>query len=90
MNILAALAADPNVSPAFRAAISPICPERATYKVALRKHDWSHEFSDDGNAYRKGKAELVALREQQQRIDRDWKIWNSIAPAQCANGGSYS
>lgn len=68
----------------------PAILERCSYETALRKHDWSHEFSDDGNVYRRGRAELAALREQQARIDRDWRIWNSIAPTQCANGRSYS
>lgn len=69
---------------------SQICPQRADYEVALRKHDWSHEFSDDFDAYRKGRQELQALRKQQARIDPLFVIWNSIAPPQCRGGRSYS
>lgn len=81
----------PIIADVFRAAAAlPVSAERAGYIAALHTHDWAHEFSDDGNVYRRGRAELKALREQQQRIDRDWRIWNSLAPKQCVNGTSYS
>jgi hypothetical protein len=69
---------------------APKIVARVDYEVALRKHDWAHEFSDDGNVYRRGREQLKALREQQASIDPDWRIWNSIAPPQCRDGHSYS
>lgn len=86
MDILAALAADPNVAPAFRAAISPICPERSTYEAALRKHDWDFDHSDDHSVYTRGRAELKALQEQQRRVDANFRIWDSLAPASHRRG----
>lgn len=91
MSILDVIAADPNVAPTLRRAIapSPINPERVAYELALRRHDWSHEFSDDGDAYRRGRAELQALREMQPRVDPKFALWNSLCPAQCRDGQAY-
>jgi hypothetical protein len=81
--ILAALAADPNLSPAFAAAIRPfpVAPERLAYEQALRRFDWSFEFSDDGAVVRRGRAALAELREQQQRLDPRGAIWRAVAPS---------
>jgi len=51
------------------------------YRAKLERHDWLHEFSDDGNAYRAGRKSLAELREMQSEIDPDCAIWNSVAPA---------
>lgn len=80
MDILAALAADANVAPAFRLAVSTICPERSNYELALRKFDWTFAFSDDGDVFRRGSEALARLREQQRRLDPAGTIWLSIAP----------
>lgn len=81
----------PTIADVFRqAAALPLDAERAGYVAALRMHDWSHDWSDDHRVYSRGRDELKALREQQQRIDPSFSIWNSIAPTQCANGRSYS
>lgn len=54
--------------------------KRAGYIAALRCHDWSFEFSDDGMVYRAGLASLKALRAMQAEIDPDGAIWNREAP----------
>lgn len=50
------------------------------YTQALRTADWWHEFSDDQRVWQRGRAELLALRDAQQRLDPGHKIWNTFAP----------
>lgn len=91
MDILSAIAADPNVGSDFRAAIKPhqIPEERLAYEQALRRHDWSHEFSDEYEYARRGRAELAALREMQRRLDPGFDIWNVWCHPSCRNGRGY-
>jgi hypothetical protein len=56
--------------------------ERNLYAQKLRQHDWHYEYSDDGHTYRKGRQEREELRRLQQRLDRDFSIWNE----HCAPG----
>jgi hypothetical protein len=51
------------------------------YQAALKRHDWSYEYSDDGQAYRKGRDEREALSAAQPILDPDFSIWNSFAPS---------
>lgn len=92
MDILAALANDPSVAPAFQAAIKPhnIPDERLQYEQALRRHDWSHEFSDDGLVARAGRDELRALREMQRRLDPGFALWNVWCHPACRDGRAYA
>ena len=50
------------------------------YEADLRHHDWSYEYSDDFVVYRRGRSELVLIKQKQITLDPDAKIWNSIAP----------
>ena len=50
------------------------------YEADLRHHDWSYEYSDDFEVYRRGRRELVLIKRKQIKLDPDAKIWNSIAP----------
>lgn len=60
---------------------------RAAYVSALRRHDWGHEYSDDINAWRRGREELAQLRAEQREIDPDFELWNRNCPEECKNGG---
>lgn len=55
--------------------------KRNEYLKALRAQDWSFEFSDDGRAYRAGRASLESLRALQAEIDPEGEVWNTVAPA---------
>jgi len=68
------------------AAAPPIDADRLAYEAALRRHDWTFEYSDDHSVYTRGRQALIALRAQQARIDPAFVIWNSIAPAGYRNG----
>ena len=50
------------------------------YEADLRHHDWSYEYSDDFEVYRRGRSELELIKQKQIKLDPDAKIWNSIAP----------
>jgi hypothetical protein len=54
---------------------------RAEYMVALKRHDWSYEFSDDYSAYRAGNAQRFSLKESQPIVDPMFDLWNAAAPA---------
>jgi hypothetical protein len=54
--------------------------KRAGYIAALRCHDWTFEYSDDGTVYRAGLASLRRLQALQEEIDADGAIWNREAP----------
>lgn len=56
--------------------------ERDAYINLLRSHDWTHEFSDDGRAYTKGREQLARLRELQPVVDADGVLWRAHAPQQ--------
>ncbi len=53
---------------------------REQYLATLREHDWSHEFSDDGIQYRRGRDSLAALRAAQPLVDPHFSDWNEHAP----------
>lgn len=53
---------------------------RVQYTDALRKFDWSFEFSDDHWHYRKCHHELAELRDLQKSVDPDGSLWNQYAP----------
>ena len=36
----------------------------------LRRHDWTYQFSDDPNVWRKGNESAKAIRKEAQRIGR--------------------
>jgi hypothetical protein len=61
-------------------ATAPVRDARQDYEQALRAFDWSFELSDDPAAYRRGRATLTRLREQQARLDPTGATWRSIAP----------
>jgi hypothetical protein len=48
------------------------------YKQALKSHDWTFEWSDDHNVWKRGTAQRQALRAAQLAIDPNAKIWNSL------------
>jgi hypothetical protein len=64
--------------------------QRAAYITALKRHDWSHEMSDDHSRYVIGRQQLAELRMVQREIDSDYSLWNQHAPAQCRDGKSYA
>jgi len=57
--------------------------ELDAYSAALTKHDWWHEWSDDGTVYERGHKQQKLLEQTADRLDRDYAIWNTIAPADC-------
>lgn len=74
-----------NVHPIFAGILANIeqQPEqilRAQYIERLQRMDWEFERADDTNAWRRGKAELMALRELQIQLDPNAEIWNQKAP----------
>lgn len=80
MDILGAVMADPNISPAFKAAIAqdamPV--RRATYVSDLLRFDW--HFEQRGNdGWQRGMAELERLRTEREQVDPDHALWNRHA-----------
>ena len=53
---------------------------KEAYIQALRNADWWHEYSDDHRVWQRGRAELLALRDAQERFDPSYQIWNTFAP----------
>lgn len=88
--------ANSQLHPVFRAALSAfvhsdaLAIQRAAYVKALQRHDWSHEFSDDGAVARRGRESLAQLRMVQRELDPEFFIWNTYAPAQCRDGAVYA
>lgn len=58
--------------------------QMAAYVTLLKQHDWSYSYSDDGRAYRQGRAEREALDSLRREIDPQGAVWNQHAPAECA------
>jgi hypothetical protein len=50
------------------------------YRAALARHDWWHAYSDDHQVWKRGCAELDALRVMREALDPDFQIWNEHAP----------
>lgn len=74
-----------NIHPVFedifkRLGVPPESIEMQAYRAALKRHDWSHEFSDDGVIYNRGRESLLRLKTQQQLLDPQFQIWNAFAP----------
>jgi hypothetical protein len=52
----------------------------------LKTHDWYYQYSDDGNMYRRGKAEDDEIKSILKRIEFEYteeyvkKIWNENVP----------
>lgn len=58
---------------------APLQLKRAQYVARLIKMDWGFEFADDGNAWRRGRDELVALRQMQAEVDPAGELWDKHA-----------
>ena len=74
----------PNVHPIFAAVLQqaaelPVQVRSADYISRLIRMDWAFEFSDDGDAYRRGRDELIALRQLQIELDPTASHWNKYA-----------
>lgn len=54
--------------------------KRAAFVTRLARMDWSFEYTDDGRVYRKGVAELAALRLEQLDTDPTAQLWNKHVP----------
>jgi hypothetical protein len=60
--------------------VQPEPVEMQNYRVALKCHDWEHEFSDDHSVWAKGNASLQRIKTMASYLDPDFKIWNAVAP----------
>lgn len=74
-----------NMHPAMIQALQGFAPpaesaEMAEYRKKLRQFDWSFEFSDDGEVYRRGRKALDELLALQAVLDPDGSIWIAMAP----------
>lgn len=83
-----------NVHPVMAEALTLIAPpaespEMAKYRNLLRRHDWGHEFADDGRWRERGRQELATLRKLQAEIDPDYRVWNAVGHPWCRNGATY-
>lgn len=58
-----------------------------TYLKALQAHDWSYDFSDDHETWKRGFNSKQALLNEAKEIDKDFLIWDSIAPNDIFKGG---
>lgn len=56
-------------------------PTVEEYERKLAHHDWYFDYSDDGDAWRRGRDSLSSLRFAQPKFDPDFEIWNKYAPA---------
>lgn len=85
--ILDMLRDDPNIAPAFKAALpDPMELRRSAYVAGLRNFDWLYRYSDDGRVYRTAKAVLEVLQHEQRQIDPDFVIWDQEAPIEFWHG----
>ena len=50
------------------------------YIAALKHHDWTFEYSDDGFMWRRGHDQLKALQAYASLADKDFSIWNANCP----------
>ena len=89
-DILAAIMADPNVSPDMQRVLgAPAQPldgdqvlalRRAAYAAALGQFDFGFEFTDDHALWKRCNTELCRLREERAAIDPQGVIWDKFAP----------
>ncbi len=63
---------DTNLEEKIKAAV-------ADYEAALKKHDWTYDYSDDHSVWKRGQAEQKRLEALQSRIDPTKEIWNKYA-----------
>lgn len=52
------------------------------YMRALKEHDWTFEWSEDQNIWRRGIEQRQQLRAAQHALDQDCVIWNSLCPVE--------
>jgi hypothetical protein len=76
------------------AALAPLTPppddaRTATYRALLRRHDWTHEFSEELRWVQRGRAELAELQALQKEVDPDFHIWNTHCHRLCKDGAAY-
>ena len=48
------------------------------YREALRKMDWTFEFSDDNRVYNAGRRALAALHDMQAEVDPNGTLWGQV------------
>lgn len=58
----------------------PLVLARAEYLTALRTLDWQHEHADDADVYRRGRAQILRIRELQPLVDPDAVLFNAHRP----------
>lgn len=54
---------------------------KAEYEKLLKAHDWTHQWSDDGRVYARGRGERTVLEELRPHFDQDFTLWNCYAPS---------
>lgn len=54
----------------------------------VRRHDLTHMYSDDGSVYRRGSAELEAIREAAKQFPREdaVRVWNAEVDRKMTEG----
>lgn len=85
MSQAAATAGHSNLHPTFAAILGSVEAQtqqlkRAAFVARLARMDWSFEFCDDARVYRKGVADLAALRLEQLDVDPTAQLWNKHVP----------
>jgi hypothetical protein len=86
-----------NLHPVFVEALRGIAPPPATtieqrkahYRALLKRHDWSHEFSDDMRWVQRGRAERKELLDEQRELDPDFATWNALCHPWCKSGAAF-
>lgn len=59
---------------------------QVAFARALKSHDWSHEWSDDGAKYMRGRQQRKELEAMRVEIDPDYAVWNQHCPERYRNG----
>ena len=85
MSQATATAGHSNLPPTFAAILGTVEAQtqqlkRAAFVARLVRMDWSFEFCDDARVYRKGVADLAALRLEQLDTDPTAQLWNKNVP----------
>lgn len=74
-----------HVSPAFHGILSQMSGEdqdMAEYVSLLSRHDWFYQYSDDHQAWNKGRESAARLTGLRRQLDPNYAIWNSKCPAE--------
>ena len=50
------------------------------YRQALQSHDWFYDCSEDPRYYSKGRDQRTELYLMRYQLDKDYAIWNELAP----------